>query len=131
MSIAVHCKQNENFNVLCSSGGRAFLSRYVAERCDVCPFYPVHRHEELEVVLVCDGTLTVCCDGVNYTATKGDVCVFPPFSMHAFSALSSQSVTLHAVLLNFRLASNSRDFVGVDRYAAFFQRQCARLSYAR
>lgn len=120
MSIAVHCKQNENFNVLCSSGGRAFLSRYVAERGDVYPFYPVHKHEELEVVMVCDGTLTVCCDGVNYTATKGDVCVFPPFSMHAFCALSSQSVTLHAVLLNFRLASNSRDFVGVDRYAAFF-----------
>lgn len=106
--------------MLCSSGGRAFLSRYIAERGDVCPFYPVHRHEELEVVLVFDGTLTMWCDGASYTATKGDVCVFPPFSMHAFGTLSSQSVTLHAVLLNFRLAANSENFVGIDRYAAFF-----------
>lgn len=105
---------------LCASGGRVFLSVFCADETDICPFWPLHRHDELEVVLVSSGSVTVWRDGTKYTANEGDVCVFPPFSMHTFGILSGQSVTLKGVSFNFRLAAGNPSFVGFDRYAAYF-----------
>lgn len=115
-----HCKATQSVSVLCTADGRVFLACYKACEKDLYPFYPVHRHEELEVLLVTDGAAIVRRDGEQYTVHTGDVCVFTPFSTHAIECLNGQSVAFESFVFNFRLAGGNGYFVGVDRFAEFF-----------
>lgn len=115
-----HCKVTQSVMVLCTAEGRAFLACYNSRAADLSPFYPIHRHEELEVLVLLDGSAEVLCDGKTYVASAGDVCVFPPFSMHSLRCLSGQSVTYDGLVFNFRLANDNGYFAGIDRFAAFF-----------
>lgn len=115
-----HCKVTQSVSVLCTAEGRAFLACYNSSAADLVPFYPIHRHEELEVIVVRSGTASVFCNGKSYVASQGDVCIFPPFSMHAFRCLNSQSVAYSGLVFNFRLANGNGYFAGIDRFAAFF-----------
>lgn len=118
--VETHCKYTKKVSVLCSVEGRGFLASYCASQQDLLPFYPIHRHEELELVFVQDGSVCVWCNGKQYVANKGDVCIFAPFGMHSFTCSSRQSVTLRGVVFNFRQAAKHNAFDASKRFASFF-----------
>ena len=101
-----------------SANGRAFLACYFADEKDLLPFYPLHSHEELEIVLVESGSADICCNGDCATVHCGDIFIVPPFSSHAI-AVHDGDVKLAALVYNFRLAAGN-EYVRLGQYAALF-----------
>lgn len=113
-----HCKQSMSKTYLRSANGRAFLACYFADEKDLLPFYPLHSHEELEIVLVESGSADICCNGDCATVHCGDIFIVPPFSSHAI-AVHDGDVKLAALVYNFRLAAGN-EYVRLGQYAALF-----------
>ena len=111
-----HCKQSRSKTYLRSANGRAFLACYFADEKDLLPFYPLHSHEELEIVLVESGSADICCNGDCATVHCGDIFIVPPFSSHAI-AVHDGDVKLAALVYNFRLAAGN-EYVRLGQYAA-------------
>lgn len=47
---------------------------------------PVHWHDEVEIIYVCDGALRISIEGKIYTATSGDVYLVNPGELHYMEA---------------------------------------------
>lgn len=60
---------------------------YEVYRCripETFPFFPMHYHDEFEVVYILEGTLSVVIQGGHYTCSEGDIVVIPPGKIHGF-----------------------------------------------
>ena len=94
------------------------MACYFADQNDLLPFYPLHSHEELEIVLVESGSADICCNGDWTTVSCGDMFVLPPFSAHSISAHGDE-VKLAALVYNFRLAAGD-EYAKLGQYVALF-----------
>ena len=47
--------------------------------------YFSHFHEEVEIVAVISGAVNVVCEGAEFKAEDGDICIFMPGEIHSFS----------------------------------------------
>lgn len=113
-----HCRQSHSKTYLRSANGRTFLACYFADERDLSPFYPIHSHEEAEIILVENGSVDICCDGKWTRVGSGDIFVVPPFSAHALVATGA-AVGLAAMVYNFRL-SNCNEYTKLGQFAALF-----------
>ena len=74
---------------------------------------PISWHEEIELLLICEGELLCECDFRQFTAGAGDLVVVNPCEAHSFSARTF--CRYHCVMIDLRLCGNRGD-VGVQRY---------------
>ena len=52
--------------------------------------YPTHLHHCFELILLCEGTMTVEVDGTSYAMTAGDALLIFPNRVHAMSSVESR-----------------------------------------
>jgi len=60
--------------------------------------YIAHFHEEIEVVYIVSGTVTILTDTETLTGRQGDICIFLPGEIHSF--LSVESNQLYIMKMN-------------------------------
>lgn len=70
---------------------------------DMLPFYPIHWHEEMEIIKVQSGKGSFYVDGNEYVAQAGDIIVLRPFVMHSINRLSNNDMEIEAIVFNLRL----------------------------
>lgn len=49
--------------------------------------YFSHFHEEIEIVSVVSGVVSIMCDNKEFCASAGDICIFMPGEIHSFSSV--------------------------------------------
>ena len=59
------------------------LAIYHTAISEMLPFYPIHWHEEMEIIRVQSGTGCFYVDGKRYVASAGDILILRPFVMHS------------------------------------------------
>ncbi len=82
------------------------FATYSSNIFEIYPFYPVHWHEDMEIVRVASGKACFCIDGTKHDVTIGDVIVLRPFAMH--SVLNCQNeFAVDAIVFNVRLLTDA------------------------
>lgn len=92
--------------------GTALLpfAKYHTNISEMLPFYPIHWHEEVEIIKVQQGTSSFCVDGAWYQASAGDILMFRPFVMHSINRFEDCDASMDAIVFNLRLlGSNDGD----------------------
>lgn len=70
---------------------------------EMLPFYPIHWHEEMEIIRVQSGKGYFCADGKRYDAEAGDIIILRPFVMHSINRLDDYDMEIDAIVFNLRL----------------------------
>ena len=85
--------------------GTALLpfAKYHLNISDMLPFYPIHWHEEVEIIKVQSGKGSFCVDGSWYQCTGGDIIILRPFVMHSINQFESCDMSMDAIVFNLRL----------------------------
>ena len=85
--------------------GTAMLpfAQYHTDISELLPFYPIHWHEEMEIIKVQQGRGLFYVDGVRYEANEGDIFILRPFVMHSINRLKDNDMSIDAIVFNLRL----------------------------
>lgn len=85
--------------------GTALLpfARYHTSISEMLPFYPIHWHEEMEIIKVQSGKGIFYVDGNRYEANMGDIFILRPFVMHSINRLDDNDMEIDAIVFNLRL----------------------------
>ena len=94
------------------------VAKYHTEIDDLLPFYPIHWHEEMEIIKVQEGCGLFCVDGVKYEANDGDIIILRPFAMHFINRIGEHNMKIDAVVINLRLLEAESADVGALKYLA-------------
>ncbi len=67
--------------------------------------YPVHWHEEMEIVVAVNGSCLYSVDFKQYEVKEGDILIIPPASLHSFERQGEESfigfvILFHAAMIN-------------------------------
>ena len=81
------------------------FAKYHTDISEMLPFYPIHWHEEMEVIKVQSGKGSFCIDGKWYVGEEGDILILRPFVMHSINRLGENDMTIDAIVFNLRLLS--------------------------
>ncbi|MBQ2804647.1 MAG: helix-turn-helix transcriptional regulator [Clostridia bacterium] len=92
---------------------------YTANQTDLLPFYPIHWHEEIEIVKIQSGNCDVCVDGEWFSARQGDIFFLRPFAMHSFCH-SGSDVQIQAIVFNLRLLGSQQGDSSLKYFAPLF-----------
>lgn len=79
------------------------FAKYHTSISEMLPFYPIHWHEEMEIIKVQSGKGWFCVDGAGYEASAGDILILRPFVMHSINRLDDNDMELDAIVFNLRL----------------------------
>ena len=82
------------------------FTRYHADISHLLPFYPIHWHEEMEIVKVQSGKGMFLVEGKEYLVSAGDIVVLRPFVLHSINRIDGNEMTFDAIVFNLRLALN-------------------------
>lgn len=94
------------------------FAKYHTNISEMLPFYPIHWHEEVEIIKVQSGRGRFCVDGNWYDAHEGDIFVLRPFVMHSINRLENYDMSLDAIVFNLRLlGSDDADIVSLKYFA--------------
>jgi AraC-like DNA-binding protein len=97
--------------------GGAAVTKYTLNLNET-PFYPIHWHEEMEIIRVDSGVGELSVDGKRYTLSAGDIVILTPFVMHSFNKIDSGGFTLTAIVFNLRLLeTGSPDLCNLKYFA--------------
>ena len=69
--------------------------------------FPMHWHEELEIVYAVDGTARYIIDRDEYIINKGDILIIPPNSLHAFEQFEECNFAGKAILFSKKMVDSS------------------------
>lgn len=100
--------------------GTALLpfAKYHTDISEMLPFYPIHWHEEVEIIKVQSGKGSFCVDGNWYEANEGDIFILRPFVMHSINRLENNDMSLDAVVFNLRLLGSDEADICTIKYFA-------------
>lgn len=79
------------------------FAKYHTDISEMLPFYPIHWHEEVEIIKVQQGKGRFCVDGEWYVAEQGDILILRPFVMHSINRLDDFDMALDAIVFNLRM----------------------------
>lgn len=79
------------------------FAKYHTSISEMLPFYPIHWHEEMEIIKVQSGCGLFCVDGARYEAGAGDMLILRPFVMHSINRLDDNNMEMDAIVFNLRL----------------------------
>ncbi len=94
------------------------FAKYHTSISDMLPFYPIHWHEEMEIIKVQSGRGAFYVDGTKYTADAGDILVLRPFVMHSINRLDESDMEMDAIVFNLRLLETSEADMCTLKYFA-------------
>ena len=69
--------------------------------------YPLHWHDEMEIIYVTGGRGIVTIQTSEYTAQTGDLLILPPQIVHSMKQLGNESMTYFNILFHFSLLNGS------------------------
>ena len=69
--------------------------------------YPMHWHEEMEVICVQKGRGLVFIDGRRLEVNQGDILIVNPYLLHSLVRLEGESMTTESVVFNLRMLESS------------------------
>lgn len=69
--------------------------------------YPMHWHEEMEVIRVQAGRGLVFIDGNRLEVSKGDILIVNPYLLHSVARLENESMSIESVVFNLRMLESS------------------------
>lgn len=69
--------------------------------------YPMHWHEEMEVIRVQSGKGFVFIDGKRLEAEQGDILVVNPYLLHSVARMENESMAIESVVFNLRMLESS------------------------
>lgn len=81
------------------------FSKYHENVFEIFPFYPMHWHEDMEIVRVKSGDALFYVDGTKHKVTKGDVVVLRSFALHSIT--ESHNLEVEAIVFNVRLLTDN------------------------
>ena len=94
------------------------FARYHTNISDMLPFYPIHWHEEVEIIKIREGVGKLCVDGNWYTAEKDDIFILRPFAMHSINRYENKDMSMDAVVFNLRLLETGGGDICTLKYFA-------------
>ena len=94
------------------------FAKYHTDISEMLPFYPIHWHEEMEVIKVQSGKGSFCIDGKWYVGEEGDILILRPFVMHSINRLGENDMTIDAIVFNLRLLSLEKNDICTLKYFA-------------
>ncbi len=94
------------------------FAKYHTAIDQLLPFYPVHWHEEVEIIRVVSGSGKVCVGGVWLQLGSGDILLIPPFVLHTIDTKTHESMKIDTIVFNLRLLDTSSSDMCNLRYFA-------------
>lgn len=86
--------------------------------------FPMHWHNEMEIVYVQDGEFEECIDLENYNVKKGDIILINPCVLHSFRQLDNKRTTFKSIIFNMNmLTSNITDACSIKYFTPFLDNQ--------
>ena len=86
--------------------------------------FPMHWHDELEIVYAIEGTARYIVDRDEYIINGGDILIIPPNSLHAFEQYNDCSFAGKAILFSRKMVdSNPLDICSVKYIAPLFNNE--------
>ncbi len=93
------------------------FAKYHTDISAMLPFYPIHWHEEMEIIKVQSGKGLFCVDGKWYAAEAGDIIILRPYVMHSINRYAEESMSLDAIVFNLRLLETGADICTLKYFA--------------
>ena len=94
------------------------LKKYSMNTREMLPFYPIHWHEEMEIIKVQSGKGLFLIDGKEYVVEQGDIVILRPFVMHSINRIDGNEMTLDEIMFNLRLLETSEADAHTLKYFA-------------
>ncbi len=86
--------------------------------------FPMHWHEETEIVLVKSGYVEFNIDLETYIAEEGDVALIPPCVLHSFRQFQGNNADMYTMVFNVNmLMNNTADSCSLRYFTPFIERQ--------
>lgn len=66
-------------------------------------FYPLHWHDEMEIIYITQGAGIVTVQAAKYTVHSGDIMIIPPQALHSIEQLENKEMGYFNILFSFSL----------------------------
>ena len=83
------------------------FTEYPAKMPEMYTSFPLHWHDEMEIVLVQEGSLEINIDLEIFQAHEGDIVILKPCTLHGFKQLEQYSAVYHTILFQMSILSNN------------------------
>lgn len=70
-------------------------------------FYPLHWHDEMEIIYIAQGTGIVTVQATKYKVHSGDIIAIPPQILHSIEQLEDKKMKYFNILFSFSLLHNN------------------------
>lgn len=88
-------------------------------------YFPLHCHEEVEIVFVDDGTCRYTIDNEDVDLIQGDILIMMPWVLHSFRLVNSEDFFLSkAILLSLDMINNSSVDICSSKYFSPMLNRC-------
>lgn len=107
----------ENYEEKKTHGDTAFP--YITYPCSIpldFPCVPTHWHDEMEIIYVKKGTLTISIDLVPHTVTAGTICFITPGRLHTISQYENESSEYENIIFKLDILMNTRTDICSQKY---------------
>ncbi len=95
---------------------------YYTEVPDYYTNFPIHWHEEMEIINVFQGEMEINIDLANYVIHQGEIAIIKPGELHSFRQHENASCKFLSMLFNTRLLDNNLcDSTAVRYISPFFE----------
>ena len=117
---------HEEFMSLKETGQEgSFLLPFVVCRTVLPDFYttfPMHWHNEMEIVYVEEGEFEECIDFEHYHVRKGDIIIVNPCVLHSFRQYENERAVFKTIMFDFNmLTGNAADASSIKYFNPFLE----------
>ena len=117
---------HEEFMSLKETGKKGnFLLPFVVSRTVMPDFYttfPMHWHNEMEIVYVEEGEFEECIGFENYIVHKGDIIIVNPCVLHSFRQHENERTVFKTIMFDFSmLTGNAADASSIKYFNPFLE----------
>lgn len=102
------------------------FTEYWAKIPEMYTSFPLHWHNEMEIVLVKEGSLEINIDLEIFQAHEGDIVILKPCTLHGFKQLEKYKATYHTILFQMSILNNNiSDACAVKYFNPFLENRYA------
>lgn len=83
------------------------FTEYPAKMPEMYTYFPLHWHDEMEIVLVQKGSLEINIDLEIFQVHEGDMIIIKPGTLHGFKQLEQYGAVYHTILFQMSILSNN------------------------
>ena len=102
---------------------------YHGKMPDFLTSFPLHWHDEMELIYITCGQLKVTIWSDTFLAQEGDIVLFMPHTMHALEQVASHSAEYFNILFDFSILRSSKSDTCYEKYVTPFLLHEKRISY--